>query len=110
MSLKITLKQLVLYLTFFSATFHSMSQWTEEQKVTAQAPNFPFVLGESDFAGRAVSVDGDYALVGVPLSDIDASNSGMVLVYHWNGSEWEEETFSGCSDFPSLFRSIKFTD
>jgi hypothetical protein len=67
------------------------AQWTEEQKILAQIPGVDFYTNPSDEMGKSVSVDGDFALVGVPNADLQGSNSGMALLYHWDGSEWIEE-------------------
>ncbi|MCG8408979.1 MAG: hypothetical protein MI923_27555 [Phycisphaerales bacterium] len=38
--------------------------------------------------GRAVAIDGNYAVVGAYLEDSVGANGGAVYVYRYNGSEW----------------------
>jgi len=88
-------KQKVSFLFFLALLwlpFNALNaQWTEEKKILAQVPDTPFQINDSDFAGSTVAIDGDYALVGVPFSDVKGSNSGMALLYHYDGSDWVEE-------------------
>jgi hypothetical protein len=44
---------------------------------------------ENDYLGRAVSVSGNFAIVGVPYDDVGAnSEQGSVIFYEFNGTNW----------------------
>ncbi|MEE8450983.1 MAG: pre-peptidase C-terminal domain-containing protein, partial [Thermoguttaceae bacterium] len=68
------------------------SQWREEQKLTASdgAPE--------DYFGRAVSIDGDKALVGTGHTDDAGVNSGSAYIFRFDGSRWQEEQELTASD------------
>lgn len=65
--------------------------WSQDQKLVSSD------RAASDNFGFAVSIDGDYAVVGARLEDEDASssntinNSGSVYIYNLSGSTWAEE-------------------
>jgi hypothetical protein len=51
-----------------------------------------------DFFGGAVAISGDWAIVGAPLEDDVAEQSGAAYVYHRNGSGWIETQKLKASD------------
>jgi hypothetical protein len=52
---------------------------------TITSPLFPST-GENDFAGTAVAVEGNYAVIGAPSAGAD--DGGRVYVYRYDGSKW----------------------
>ena len=58
--------------------------WTQKAKLIApdRAPN--------DVFGTAVSISGDYAIVGAPLDDHTGSNYGSAYIYQRVGGNWGE--------------------
>lgn len=63
--------------------------WQEEAKLNASD-------GESlDMFGHSVSIDGDYALVGMPNDD---NFTGSAYIFSYDGSTWSEETKLTASD------------
>ncbi len=44
-----------------------------------------------DFFGWSVAIKGDYAYVGAPWDDDNETTSGSVYVFHWNGSNWNQD-------------------
>lgn len=69
----------------------------------AQRPN-PVTLRDpagstGDQFGSAVAIDGDTAVVGAPLDDVDGrSDQGSVRVLRWNGRDWTLEATLTASD------------
>jgi len=59
--------------------------WTEEAKLLASDG------AVDDLFGHSVSIDGDYAIVGVRYDDDNGDGSGSVYVFKFNGSSWVEE-------------------
>ncbi len=49
---------------------------------------FPAGLANSDYFGRAVAIDGDYAVIGAYGDDTYGSRSGAAYVYQRSGSSW----------------------
>ena len=41
--------------------------------------------------GRAVAIDGEYAIVGAFRDDAVAEDAGAAYVYHWDGNSWIQE-------------------
>ncbi len=64
--------------------FPIVASATSEIKLTASN------AGSGDAFARAVSVDGNIALLGAPMED-DPTNSGAAYVYRFDGSNWIEE-------------------
>jgi hypothetical protein len=61
-------------------------KWLEEAKLLASD-------GETgDYFGRRVSISGDVAVLGAPLSDDDGLSSGSVYIFRYDGETWTEET------------------
>jgi hypothetical protein len=58
------------------------SAWNEQDKVTAPDGY------NGDHFGNAVSLNGDYALIGAQWKDDAGSNSGAVYVFQRDGSDW----------------------
>ncbi len=46
--------------------------------------------GYGDNLGKAVSIDGNFAIVGAPFDSDNGSSSGSAYIYHYNGSNWVE--------------------
>ncbi len=61
------------------------STWIEEQKLLASDREV------GDIFGRAVSISGDVALIGAPLTDDNGVYSGSAYVFRFDGSTWIEE-------------------
>ena len=61
------------------------SIWTEEQEVFASDGVW------QDGFGAAVSISGDVALIGAPLTDDNGTYSGSAYVFRFDGSTWIEE-------------------
>ena len=59
--------------------------WVEHSKLTASDAD-PF-----DLFGSAVSISGDYIVVGAPADDDRAPNAGAVYVFKRTGSGWTQE-------------------
>ncbi len=66
--------------------------WTEAQKLTASDGT------ADDCFGRAVSLDGDTALVGAYLDDENGQSSGSAYVFGRSGSAWTEQQKLTASD------------
>ena len=60
-------------------------QWVEQVKLTASD------AAAYDNFGGAVSINGDYVVVGAAGNDDEGSFSGSAYVFQWNGSQWSEE-------------------
>jgi len=68
------------------------SNWAEEAKLTASD-------GAMDDAfGWSVALSGDYALIGANGDDDNGTNSGSAYIFHFDGSNWVEETKIRASD------------
>jgi hypothetical protein len=59
--------------------------WTEQTKLTASDAS------ANDAFGSAVSIYGDYAIVGAGLDDDGATDSGSAYIFHRTGDVWTEE-------------------
>lgn len=66
--------------------------WTQEAKFTAAAGS------AGDFFGRAVSLEGDRAVVGANQDDDRGTNSGAAYVFTRTGSTWAQEAKLVASD------------
>ena len=61
------------------------SAWTQTAKLTADD------AAASDFFGRSVSIDGDYAVVGAEGDDDNGANSGSAYIFHRTDSAWTQQ-------------------
>ena len=61
------------------------SAWVEEQQLTASDAQ------SGDQFGRAVSLDGDLAVVGAYFDDDQGAQSGSAYVFHFDGKSWVEQ-------------------
>jgi hypothetical protein len=59
--------------------------WVEEQKLIA-----PDGMTDDNF-GKSVAIEGDFAVVGAPLTDDNGTNSGSVYFYKFDGTTWNFE-------------------
>ena len=59
--------------------------WVQQQKLSA-----PDCAG-GDWYGNAVSISGDYAIVGSRYGDSNAVDSGAAYVYFRNGTNWIQQ-------------------
>ncbi len=59
--------------------------WIEEQKLTASDS------ATDDYFGRAVSLDGDCALIGAFRADVPNENGGAAYVFRYNGDTWTQD-------------------
>ena len=67
--------------------FHRIgSDWIEEAKILASD------IDAEDLFGSAVSISGDYVVIGAYLDDAGGTNSGSAYIFHRNGSEWVEQS------------------
>jgi len=71
----------------------SGTTWTQQAKLMASDG------AAYDYFGQAISIDGDYALIGAPFDDDD--NKGSVYVFKRNGTTWTEEQKLRASDGPT---------
>ena len=76
---------------------HDNVGWTEESKITA-SDGEPF-----DFFGAAVSVSGDYAIVGSPLDDDNGLSTGSAYIFSREGIEWVQKDKLLASDGGTFF-------
>ena len=70
----------------------SGTTWTQQSKLTASD------AAASDIFGRAVSVDGDTALIGATWDDDAGSNSGSAYVFTRSGTTWTQQAKLIASD------------
>lgn len=63
----------------------SGTTWTQKAKLTASDG------AAYDILGGAVSIDGNYIVVGVTNSDGSGSSSGSAYIYYYNGSTWSQQ-------------------
>ena len=62
----------------------SWGAWPQEAKLFAED-------GEAgDSFGSAVSISGDYAIVGAPSHDGLGDQAGAAYIFHWDGREWTQ--------------------
>ena len=70
---------------------------TETQKIIESDRTNTYTGGTDDWFGIAVSISGDYAIVGSPYGDEDASNgntltsAGAAYIFKHNGTSWVEQ-------------------
>ena len=75
------------------------SNWVEQAKLFASDG------AENDHFGGEVSLSGDYALIGAYDDDDLATDCGSAYVFHFNGSDWEEQAKllpSDCGEYDSF--------
>ena len=68
--------------------YYNGTKWIQQAEITANDG----VSG--DLFGWSVSINGNYALVGSPLSDSDGGlvpNSGSVYVFYYDGTNWVQQ-------------------
>ncbi len=58
------------------------TSWSQQRKVTAGDGN------SNDYFGHAVSIDGDYAIVGAYRDDDNGSSSGSAYIFARSGTSW----------------------
>jgi hypothetical protein len=64
--------------------YRSGSSWTEQQKIIAAD-------GEDyDYFGNSVSIDGDYAIIGVDHDNDNGDESGSAYIFKREGTVWNE--------------------
>ncbi len=68
------------------------TSWAEQTKLTASNAS------ADDRFGRAVSISGDYAVVGAMWDDDNGSNSGSANIFQRNGSSWSQQGLLTASD------------
>ncbi|KPA12838.1 PKD domain-containing protein [Candidatus Magnetomorum sp. HK-1] len=68
------------------------ASWTQVAKLTASDK------AASDYFGYAVSISGDYILVGAYYDDDNGTNSGSAYIFKWDGSAWNQEAKIKASD------------
>ena len=66
--------------------------WSQQSKLTASD------AAENDYFGRAVALDGDIAVLGVPFDDDGGSNSGSAYIFTRSGSTWSQQAKLTASD------------
>ena len=65
--------------------YRSGSTWAQRAKISADD------AASDDKFGGAVSISGDYAIVGACFDDDNGSNSGAAYIFYWNGSNWSQQ-------------------
>ncbi|MHC4646992.1 MAG: M4 family metallopeptidase [Planctomycetota bacterium] len=75
----------------------SGSSWTQEAKLTASDGASGDWFGIGGNQGKAVSIDGDYAIVGAPGDDDNGINSGSAYIFKRDGS-WSQQAKLTASD------------
>lgn len=63
--------------------------WREAAKLDAGA-----ALSATDWFGNSVAASGDDIVVGCPRDD-PVSNAGSVHFFHWDGSQWQHQSYDG---------------
>jgi hypothetical protein len=76
----------------------SGTSWSEQDKLTASDG------AVSDYFGRSVSINGDYAIVGAYLDDDKGSSSGSAYILKRDGTSWSEEAKLTASDGAGIDR------
>jgi len=72
--------------------------WDQQAKLVASDRTY------NDYFGRSVSISGNYAIVGVPEEDEDASgenrlsNAGSAYIFYWDGLSWTQQAKIVASD------------
>ena len=68
------------------------TDWVEQQKLIASNP------GQGDQFGSALSIGGDFAVVGAFSDDDEGISAGAAYVFGFNGTDWAEEQKLTASD------------
>ena len=61
------------------------TSWAQQAKLTASDP------AEGNFFGCAVSIDGEYAVVGAFSDDANHDNSGSAYIFKRDGTSWSQQ-------------------
>ncbi len=61
------------------------SSWTQQAKLAATDG------ADFDSFGKSVAISGNYAIVGAYRDDDHGSESGSAYIFHYNGSNWDQE-------------------
>ncbi|MFH1355895.1 MAG: Ig-like domain-containing protein [bacterium] len=84
---------LLIFILGLLFSFAARADWIEQEILT------PGIGEDQDFFGKAVAIDGRYAVVGDPWNDQTASNAGAVFVYYQNdANEWIKQARLLASD------------
>jgi hypothetical protein len=70
----------------------SDTEWVQQSKLTASDG------ASEDLFGKAVSISGDYAIVGAQYSSGDEEACGAAYIFKWDGESWMQETKLTASD------------
>jgi len=73
--------------------YRDVTGWSEQQKLLPDDPGDYY-----DHFGQAVSISGDYAVVGVDWDDDNGNNSGSAYVFHRSGTTWTQHAKLLASD------------
>jgi len=65
---------------------HDGSNWIEQTKLLASDG------ATGDSFGKSVSLSGEYALIGADDDGDNGANSGSAYIFHYDGSNWVEQT------------------
>ncbi len=70
------------------------ADWQQQQKLIAADAN------QYDYFGDSVSIDGDYAIIGAPYSDMDGpyDNRGAAYIFKRTGTNWAQQDKLMASD------------
>jgi hypothetical protein len=71
---------------------YTSSGWQQVMKL------LPSDGASSDYFGGAVSMSGDYAIIGAMYDDVSYSNSGSAYIFKRYGNKWFQETRINASD------------
>lgn len=71
---------------------HDEGDWVEQAKITAHDTNF------EDYFGCAVSISGDYAIIGAEGDSDFGISSGSAYIFVRNGDEWREQAKLNADD------------
>jgi hypothetical protein len=87
------MKKLLIFLVIILVINASLfADWGNEEKVIS------FDNAEDDRFGRAVSLSGDYAVIGAHKDDDNGINSGSAYIFHKYGDTWIEQAKLIASD------------
>jgi hypothetical protein len=89
------MKRLFIFLILLTLYSQLFSDWTNEQKVTSSDAD------SLDSFGYAVSVSGDYAVIGAFRDDDAGPGSGSAYIFHFDGTAWVEQHKLTASDAES---------
>ncbi len=84
----------------FITELATLVYWREAAKLDAGVAR-----SATDWFGFAVAVCGDDIVVGCPRDD-PVSNAGSVHFFHWDGSQWQHQTYDGTVDSERLGYSV----